>query len=252
MSTSSSLQTAQALLREAQYAVALTGAGMSTPSGIPDFRSPNSGLWANVNPMQVASIGAFRQQPQDFYNWLYPISALILNACPNPAHFALAHLEAHGPLKAVITQNIDILHSKAGSHTVYEAHGHLRQATCLHCDGHFEATPYLEAFVLSKIMPRCPVCGHVLKPDVVLFGELLPVAVLKAAEQAVRRCDLMIVAGSSLEVAPIGDLPLLAKQSRAHLVIVNLSETHYDDLADVVIRADVAEVLPQLAATFTP
>ncbi len=127
------IEKAADLVAGARYAVALTGAGISTPSGIPDFRSPGSGLWEKVNPMVVASIFAFRLQPQAFYNWLHPLAELMLNAQPNPAHHALADLENMGLLKAVITQNVDNLHQKAGSTKVYELHGHLREATCMRC-----------------------------------------------------------------------------------------------------------------------
>jgi NAD-dependent deacetylase len=240
---------AQELLLNARCAVALTGAGVSTPSGIPDFRSPDSGLWKQVNPLEVASIYAFRQRPQDFYDWIYPLTELTLAAEPNPAHVALAQLEAFGPLEAVITQNIDMLHTQAGSETVLEIHGHMRELTCLRC---YEIVPSVE--ILAKFLetgdtPHCE-CGGVLKPNVILFGEQLPVRTLNRAKKLVRECDLLLVAGSSLEVAPAGDLPLLAQETGSRLIIVNHQVTHAEPLADVVIHADVVDVLPQLAAPF--
>lgn len=244
------IEQAITLLKQARHAVALTGAGISTPSGIPDFRSAASGLWQLVDPMEVASIYAFRQRPESFYDWVAPHTELILHAKPNAAHVALAQLEEHGPLKCVVTQNIDMLHSKAGSDTVYEVHGHLRQATCLKCYEILDAEPILARFIETKQVPHCPQCGGVLKPNIILFGELLPVSVLNEAKRHVRACDLMLVAGSSLEIAPVGDLPELAKRAGANLIIVNLSETPADHLADVVINADVVDVLPRLAMPF--
>jgi NAD-dependent deacetylase len=235
-------------LKQARYAVALTGAGISTPSGVPDFRSPGSGLWEQVDPLEVASIYSFRRHPERFYNWIRPLAGLTLTARPNPAHHALAALEAAGYLKAVITQNIDGLHQAAGSRRVIEVHGHLRQATCMHCYAHFPARPIIERFLEDGEVPRCPRCGGVIKPDVVLFGEQLPARAFYEAQQEARRCDLMLIVGSSLEVAPAGDLPLLAHEAGAHLILINRDATHMDALAEAVFHADVAVVLPRLAA----
>jgi len=242
------IEEARALIKESGYIVALTGAGISTPSGIPDFRSAASGLWEEVDPMAVASIYAFRQRPQAFYDWIYPLAQQILQAQPNAAHEALAQMEAKGPLKSVITQNIDLLHTRAGSSVVYEVHGHMREAICLACHERYSGESTLQEFLDTGMAPACRSCGGVLKPDVILFGEVLPLDILNQAQEQAQRCDLMIVAGSSLEVMPAGDLPLLAKQTGARLVFINLSETHLDYLADVVIQADVVDVLPRLAA----
>jgi NAD-dependent deacetylase len=250
MNSSPAVARAIALLREAKHAVALTGAGISTPSGIPDFRSPDSGVWQHVDPMNVASIYAFRHNPQAFFDWIRPLANTTLQAKPNPAHFALANLETSGRLQAVITQNIDLLHSKAGSHTVYEIHGSLRRATCQGCHAQIEALPMWQQFVQDSRVPTCAGCGAVLKPNVVLFGEMLPALVMHLAQDAARSCDLMLVAGSSLETAPAGDLPLLAKRAGARLIIVNLGPTHMDKEADLLFREDVAELLPLLAAPF--
>lgn len=240
---------ARRLLCNAHYAVALTGAGISTPSGIPDFRSRRSGLWQHVDPFQVASLFAFRHRPQDFYDWIHPLAEKTLAARPNAAHFALAQMETNGPLQAVITQNIDMLHSRAGSQAIIEIHGHLRELTCLNC---FEVVPseqILATFLQTRQAPRCA-CGGVYKPNVILFGEQLPVRALTGAKRAARECDVMLVVGSSLEVAPAGDLPILAHEHGAHLIVVNLEPTYADDIADVVIHADVVDILPQLAAPF--
>ncbi len=234
------------LIKHSSHAVALTGAGVSTPSGIPDFRSPGSGLWKKVDPFSVASIWGFIEQPQNFYDWVKPLAKLTLTAKPNPAHFALAELEALGKLHAIITQNIDDLHQRAGSKRVLELHGHLRQATCIRCYHMIDAAPLLTKFIHDGKVPTCEVCGGVMKPNAVLFGEMLPVGVMYEADQESRQCDVMIVAGSSLEVAPAADLPAVAKQHGATIIIVNKSSTYMDGQASVVLRDDVAVALPRI------
>lgn len=250
MSAHDPIERAIALLRASRNAVALTGAGISTPSGIPDFRTPGNGAWEDTDPLEVASITAFRRRPELFYRWIHPLAALALNAQPNPAHYALADLERHGPLRGIVTQNIDLLHSRAGSQTVYEVHDHLREVHCLRCQRVDSAESYLRQFVTTRALPLCPTCGAVLKPRIVLYGEMLPLNVLRRAERAVSECDLLIVAGSSLEVMPAAGLPALARRYGARLIIINYGPTHMDDDADVIIRADVADALPQLAAPF--
>jgi NAD-dependent deacetylase len=235
------------LLRRSRYAVALTGAGISTPSGIPDFRSPGTGLWESANPMQVASIYAFRRNPDSFYNWIRPLARALLEAEPNRGHVALARLEARDYLRAVITQNIDDLHQQAGSVEVLEIHGHLRSATCIDCYRTQPTDNLVAAFLSSDVVPHCPDCGGVMKPDVVLFGEQLPVKTVSAVMSHVERADLMLVAGSSLEVAPVSQLPLRVHRGGGRLIVVNLMETYADEIADVVIHGDVAHVLPRIA-----
>ena len=234
------------LLRQATCAVAMTGAGVSTPSGIPDFRSPDSGLWNQVDPFAVASVFAFRQRPQEFYDWIRPLARLMLDAQPNPAHHALARLETAGLLKSIITQNIDGLHQQAGSQWVHEVHGHMRQATCIRCYQVVPADSLIEALIERGQVPRCA-CGGVMKPNVILLGEQLPLHVLTAARQDARACDVMLVAGSSLEVEPAADLPLVALGRGARLIIVNYQAAYLDERADVLIHADVAHVLPRIA-----
>jgi NAD-dependent deacetylase len=234
------------LFREAKQAVAMTGAGHSTPSGIPDFRSPESGLWDQVNPMAVASIFAFRLNPRAFYNWIRPLAQVMIEAKPNPAHHALARLETAGLLHSVITQNIDGLHQKAGSRQVHEVHGHMREATCVRCYRVVPSDPLIEEFVAEGELPRCA-CGGVMKPNVILFGEQLPLQVLTQAQKAMADADLVLIAGSSLEVEPAANLPLIALGRGARLVIVNFQTTHLDEYADVVIHADVSEILPRIA-----
>lgn len=243
----SQIEQAITLLSRANHVIALTGAGISTPSGIPDFRSPRSGIWEHVDPADVASIYAFRQNPQAFYDWLYPLANVTMGAKPNAAHLALAKLEQNKLLAGIITQNIDMLHTRAGSQIIYELHGHMREATCMSCLNTHNGDKILPAFLASRRVPICDDCGGVLKLNMILFGEVLPLTVLRQAQSQSMRCDLMIVAGSSLEVSPAGDLPSLAKQFGARLIYVNLTETYLDHLADLVIRADVVNVLPQIA-----
>jgi len=240
------ITTAAQILRQAKRAVALTGAGISTPSGIPDFRSTDSGLWEKHDPMIVASLYGFQQQPEAFYDWVRPLSRLTAEAAPNPAHFALRDLEKMGILNSIITQNIDILHTRAGSQTVYEVHGHMREMECLSCGVTADAEPVMKAFVDQNQLPRCIACGAITKPKVILFGELLPAEILHGAQQAAASCDVMIVIGSSLEVAPINSLPRIALQNGAKLIIINFGPTHIDSAADVIIRGDVATVLPRI------
>ncbi len=245
------IQQAANLVGQVDQIVALTGAGISTPSGIPDFRSPKSGLWDEIDPMVVASIFAFRQNPQNFYNWIHPLSHLLLEAKPNPAHQALATLERIGKIKAIITQNIDDLHRKAGSKTVYELHGHLREVTCTRCYEILDSTDIFEKFTKDGQVPTHQ-CGGVLKPNAILFGEQLPVREYLSAEMAIKKADLVLVVGSSLEVAPASDLPEVALDNNAKLIIINFEATYLDERADIVIHADVAEVLPRIVELVTP
>lgn len=244
----STFDSALTLLREGRYVVALTGAGISTPSGIPDFRSPGSGLWEHTDPSEVASITSFQRNPARFYSWIRPLIHNITHAQPNPAHHALARLESDYQLKAVITQNIDMLHTRAGSRVVLEVHGNLREATCIHCFAAYPVHVVTAALDSGQPYPRCAACGHAVKPNVILYGEQLPAQILASARRESRRCDVMLVVGSSLEVYPSAQLPLVARRSGAALIIVNLTPTALDAEAQAVIRADAAEVLPRLVA----
>ncbi len=241
------VERAATLFLEATYAVALTGAGHSTPSGIPDFRSPGSGLWSQVNPEEVASIQALYRDPEAWYAWYHQRGTMFLDAQPNPAHEALAELEEMGRLQAVITQNIDNLHQKAGSKKVIELHGNTREAICLRCGDIIPAPLLWERYLQERQAPRCKKCSGMMKPNVILFGEMLPEEALNAAWEETDKCDLMLVAGTSLKVTPAAHLPLMARRKGAKLVIVNFQPTPVDGYAEVVIREDVAEVLPQIA-----
>ena len=241
------IEFAAELFRKAKRAVVLTGAGISTPSGIPDFRSEGTGLWSRDEPLEVASLNTFRTNPEKFYAWFRPLANQIFDAKPNQAHLSLAKLEEEGHLHSIATQNIDMLHKKAGSQNVIEMHGTLATLSCTHCFQQVESSPYLEPFVKKGEMPRCPHCGAALKPDVILFGEQLPQKAWFEAQRASRACDLMVVAGSSLEVLPAAGLPMQALDRGAHLVIINNSPTYLDVRADAVLQGDVVEIIPAIA-----
>jgi NAD-dependent deacetylase len=233
-------------LQRAQHIVAFTGAGISTPSGIPDFRSPESGMWRGVDPMKVASIYGFRHNPQAFYDWVRPLTKQTMAAEPNPAHVALVKLEQMGKLDAVVTQNIDMLHTRAGNTVVFELHGHMHEATCINCFHVYNGQTILEKFLEDGKVPHCAECDGVIKPNVILFGEQLPIIQLQNAKKVARSCDVMLVVGSSLEVAPASDIPIIAKQNGAKVVFVNLAPTDMDNMADIVIYGDAAEILPAI------
>ncbi|MCL6641783.1 MAG: NAD-dependent protein deacylase [Candidatus Bipolaricaulota bacterium] len=232
------------MLQEAHYAVALTGAGVSTDSGIPDFRSPTSGLWAQYNPMEVASLGGFRSNPARFYEFWRQRFAKLADAQPNITHRALAELEARGYLKCVITQNIDDLHRRAGSRRVLEVHGNYMRGLCLGCQ-----RPYTIQEIFEKVerhrVPLCDDCNNLLKPDVVLFGELLTPDFDQALDE-IAQSDLLVVLGSSLEVYPVAGLVPHAKSLGARLVIINRDETPYDRIAHLVIRSELQPVMTEL------
>lgn len=234
------------LFRQSKHAVVLTGAGISTSSNIPDFRSAGTGLWSNDEPLEVASISTFRTAPEKFFNWFRPLAGQIFNAQPNPAHLALAELEKDGLIQTIITQNIDMLHQKAGSQNVIETHGTMKTLTCTQCYHQTDAAPYIKIFVEENQLPHCPECGQLLKPDVILFGEQLPQSAWYKAQRAARQCDLMLVAGSSLEVLPVAGLPMQALDRGAHLVIINNTPTYLNIRADAAILEDVAAIIPAI------
>lgn len=226
-----------ALVRERQPCVVLTGAGVSTESGIPDFRS-DTGIWADVDPFEVASIAAFRRDPVRVWGFYRERIGVLRDAEPNAAHVALAELERRGLLAGVITQNIDTLHERAGNREVVEVHGSIRSARCLRCLWAEPAEAVLEQLETSPV-PSCPHCGDVLKPGVVLFGELLPGAAMERATQLARAARLMLVVGSSLEVWPVAGLPLEARA----FAIVNRGPTALDDRALLKVDAGAGKTL---------
>jgi NAD-dependent deacetylase len=245
--TLETIEYAAELIRNARRVVVLTGAGISTPSGIPDFRSEGTGLWSRDEPLEVASLMTFRTRPELFFEWFRPLASQIFNAQPNPAHYALAELEKEGHLHAIITQNIDVLHQKAGAKRVIEMHGTLNTLSCTQCFKQYGYANFLPPFVESGQIPRCPACKAILKPDVILFGEQLPQSAWNEALRESRTCDLMIVAGSSLEVLPVAGLPMQSLDRGAHLIILNNSPTYLNVRADITLLEDVAGVIPAIA-----
>jgi len=238
---------AREILRQSRHAVAFTGAGISTPSGIPDFRSKGSGLWEKYNPMETASLTVFRRDPSRYWDWKRPLMLGSWNAQPNPAHYALAQLESAGLLKAVITQNIDGLHQRAGSKKVLEVHGTIDSMTCPACRQQFPSLQFKADLEQPGGIPKCPRDSAILKPDVVLFEEALPAQTWDEAEKQAELADVMIVVGSSLEVYPAAYLPGVAAGHGAKIILANLTPTYLDDDAAVLLPADVAQTLPALA-----
>jgi NAD-dependent deacetylase len=233
-----------ALVRDAQPCVVLTGAGVSTESGIPDFRS-RTGVWAEADPREVASLSAFRESPErvwDFYRWRLGI---LTEAEPNRAHLALAELERRGLVEAVVTQNIDMLHTRAGSRNVVEVHGSIRTSSCRRCGAAYPLETVL-GLLEEDGPPRCPACGTILKPDVVFFEEMLPEAEIDRAYALARRAGLLLVIGSSLEVHPIAGLPAVARSAGAAVAVVNRGETTFDRSATLRLDAGAGETLEAL------
>jgi NAD-dependent deacetylase len=225
------------LIRAQQPCVALTGAGISTESGIPDFRSA-SGIWARFDPMEVATIDAFRRRPEAVWEFYAARLEVLDGARPNAGHLALAELERRGLLAAVVTQNVDKLHAQAGSREVVEVHGSVRRAVCLACGREEPGGAVLEQ-LRERAVPLCPECGAVLKPGVVMFGELLPEGELARAERLARDAELVLVVGSTLEVWPVAGLAERARR----LAIVNRGPTAFDHRADLRIEGGAGEVL---------
>jgi NAD-dependent protein deacetylase/lipoamidase len=236
-----------ALVRERRPCVVLTGAGISTESGIPDFRSP-SGIWTKYDPMEYATIDAFRRDPVKVWEFYALRFELLTTAEPNAGHLALAELERRGLVTAIVTQNVDGLHQRAGSREVVEVHGSIRSASCAEC-GERVPLEQVVAALREAPTPPCPRCGAVLKPDVVMFGELLPPDAIERATELVRQAGLFLVVGSSLEVHPVAGLPDEAAAAGVAVAILNRGPTPFDHLASVRIDGASGETLSELAET---
>ena len=236
------------MIDEAVMVVALTGAGISTESGIPDFRSPG-GLWTRYDPMVYATFESFVNDPSRFWEMAADLNPLLEGAEPNPAHLALGELETLGKCEAVITQNIDNLHQRAGSSDVLELHGTFRTGTCLQCGTSHDYDEIRESADSGQV-PKCKSCGGAIKPDVVLFGEPLNAPVLHRAVEMASNCDLMLVIGCGLEVFPAASLPTYAHRNKGRLVFVNVASTAYDDLADMIILDQAGSVMPRLVEAY--
>ena len=240
------------LIGSAGRVVALTGAGISVPSGIPDFRSPAKGLWANVDPIEVAHIAAWRRDPDSFWSFYGQRFALLHDKRPNGAHLALAELERRHLLEAVVTQNIDRLHRLAGSERLIEVHGSIDWSACLRCGARVELERVLELLAEVDGAPPCDSCGAPLKPDVVLFGEMLRPEAIDAACELAQTADLMLCVGSSLEVHPVAGLPELTLRRGGSLALVTQGPTPYDARAAVKLEGDVEQELRALVAAIGP
>lgn len=234
-------------LRRARRTLVLTGAGISTASGIPDFRSP-SGVWADLDPHVVGHIDAFRDDPARVWAFYGRRIAIVRDARPNAAHRALAALEAAGVVRRIVTQNVDGLHRAAGSDAI-EVHGRLDVADCLACGARVEGVEVDRRLLAGAGVPRCD-CGAPLKPGVVLFGELLPEAAIDEAFALAEDADLVLAAGTSLEVQPVASLPCVARRRGARVAIANQGPTALDDRADIRVEGALEEVLPRVAASF--
>jgi NAD-dependent deacetylase len=246
--SSTRIATLARLLREADRAVALTGAGISVPSGIPDFRTPGKGLWEKVDPMEVAHIDVFRSEPERFWRFYGDRFQSLRDKRPNAAHDALVELERGGLIDAVITQNIDMLHRRAGTRELVEVHGTIEHSSCLLCGGRF-AVDDVRARQSDDPhgVPRCE-CGQPLKPDVVLFGEYLPDAAMQRAQELAAGADLLLCVGTSLEVYPVAELPALTMSAGGQVALITQGRTAYDDRAAVKLDGDVVEELQAVIA----
>jgi NAD-dependent deacetylase len=235
------------LLGRSRRAVALTGAGVSVPSGIPDFRTPETGLWAKVDPMEVAHISVFERDPERFWSYYRPRFQALGGREPNRAHEALAELERRGLIEGVITQNIDRLHRAAGSENVIEVHGSIETSSCMDCGTGF-GLDEIEALFDERGVAICSACGGPVKPDVVLFGELLPEEAMARATELAEGAELMLCVGSSLAVHPVAGLPQLTLSGGGRLAIVTKGDTPYDRDAELKLEGEVDEELAALVA----
>ncbi|MFL5832482.1 MAG: SIR2 family NAD-dependent protein deacylase [Solirubrobacterales bacterium] len=244
---SSEVECLAELLGQARSAVALTGAGVSVPSGIPDFRTPETGLWAKVDPMEVAHIDVFERDPERFWSYYRPRFEALGDKAPNRAHEALAQLQRRGLIEGVITQNIDRLHRAAGSENVIEVHGSIETSSCVTCAASFELEE-MDGLFDERGVAVCSVCRGAVKPDVVLFGELLPESAMARATELAERADLILCVGSSLAVYPVAGLPRVTLDRGGRIAIVTKGETPYDADAELKLEGEVDEELDALLA----
>ena len=245
-----SLATAAAYLRAATAVVCLTGAGVSAESGVPTFRDAQTGFWSHLRPEQLASQSGFAADPGLVWRWYMQRMAGVRQAAPNPAHLPLAALEqatlaAPGKSWTLVTQNVDDLHERAGSRKVLHLHGEIARFRCNRCSAAYELQP---ADLEAEQPPRCLQCGERVRPAVVWFGEMLPERIAEQAWAAARRCDLMLVVGTSGVVYPAAQLPDLARAAGARILEINLEATPLSGRADVTMLGAAGTILPQLQA----
>ncbi|MFW9881269.1 MAG: NAD-dependent deacetylase [Candidatus Thorarchaeota archaeon] len=233
------------LIFNSKNIVALTGAGMSTESGIADFRSPGTGLWEKLDPYEYGSINSYRAHPTKNMDFMFETGKAIFRAKPNQGHKALTKLQKLGKLKGILTQNIDRLHHKAKTNNIVEFHGNVMEAKCLDCGEIFPITTMVNQVLQGK-RPSCQVCNGMLKPNAIFFGEPLESNVLTAADEMIADCDLLIVLGSSLVVYPVAFYPQKALFLGAKLAIINIQATDMDSLAEVVIHEKIGDIFPKI------
>ena len=236
------------MLREARSTFVLTGAGVSVPSGIPDFRSPGTGIWEKVNPMEVAHIDVFRREPDRFWHFYANRFASLVTKQPNAAHEAIAELERRGLIRGVVTQNVDRLHRRAGSRNVIEVHGSIEWSVCPECGAKTSLEKVIETLAEHPGAPECPACIAPLKPNVVLFGEMLPEDALSDAYALAAEADLILCVGSSLEVFPVASLPGVTRDAGGRIALITQGRTPYDRDAELKLTGDVVDELSAVMA----
>ncbi|MFX0188688.1 MAG: NAD-dependent deacetylase [Candidatus Hodarchaeota archaeon] len=234
------------LIIESNNVVALTGAGMSTESGIADFRSPGTGLWTKVDPNEFASIHSYISNTSKNLNFMLEMGINIFRAKPNKGHKSLTKLQKLGKLVGVLTQNIDGLHQKAHTKNIVEFHGTVNEAKCLRCKKIYPITTMINQFLKERTSPYCEACNGLLKPNAIFFGEPLESEVLAAADKMIAECDLLIILGSSLIVYPVAFYPHKALSRGAKIAIINIQETEIDPYSEVVIHEKIGEVMPKI------
>lgn len=228
------------LILSSSNAVVLTGAGVSTESGIPDYRSPGTGVWEKID-QSVVSIDGFSREPHRYYDYSIEQYPARRDAKPNPAHNLLVELEKRDLIKGIVTQNVDGLHQDAGSEVVHELHGSLRQAVCLNCSVLQSMDEVMERVISGENPPLCQECGGVLKPNAVFFGEPLPRRPWEQSVALSQNADLFVAIGSSLQVSPANTLPDLAIKAGAKLVVINFTPTPFDFDAEILINHQIGE-----------
>ena len=234
---------ASTMWQKAKFPVAFTGAGISVPSGIPDFRSPG-GLWTKYDPMKVATAEAVHNNPKGVWEFLLDTVDLLEKSQPNPAHIALAELENSGKLKGIITQNVDNLHQRAGSKKVVEYHGNFEKFYCVKCKKKFSKEEVKE-IIAKEIPPHCQ-CKGLIRPEVVFFGEPIPHSAIIESDSLIKNCDLIVICGTSGEVAPANTIPRIVKRNGGHIIEINLGHTYYYDITDIRFNESIDIVLPKL------
>ncbi|MFW9911280.1 MAG: NAD-dependent deacetylase [Candidatus Thorarchaeota archaeon] len=245
MASKEDLRQAIDCIKKAERIVALTGAGISVDSGIPDFRS-EGGLWERYDPHEYATYDSFLRNPEKFWQMGQELAEVILKAEPNAAHIGLARLEETGKLSGIITSNIDNLHQLAGSKKVIELHGNYLRAYCMNCGMQYIGEEIHRRVAEGEIPPICGQCGGVLKSEAILFGEPLPEEPMHKAIELCRSADMMLVIGASLTVFPVAFLPQLAKNEGAKIIIINLTGTNKDHMADLVLRGRASDIVPAI------